>query len=85
MIATAVFLLVTAASLCICRLILGPLVADRVVAADGMAIILSATMVLLSVRFQSSYFLDVVLVYAILSFVEVLLMAKYMEKGDLHS
>jgi len=63
------------------RFILGPSVVDRVIAFDTMTIItlsLVATIGHFSGRF---IYLDVALVYGLLSFLGVVAVARYLEKG----
>ena len=63
------------------RFILGPSVVDRVIAFDAMTIItlsLIATIAHFSSRF---IYLDVALVYGLLSFLGVVAVARYLEKG----
>ena len=63
------------------RFILGPSVVDRVIAFDTMTIItlsLIATIAHFSSRF---IYLDVALVYGLLSFLGVVAVARYLEKG----
>jgi multicomponent Na+:H+ antiporter subunit F len=63
------------------RFILGPSVVDRVIAFDAMTIItlsLIATIAHFSSRF---IYLDVALVYGLLSFLGVVAVARYLENG----
>ena len=63
------------------RAMLGPTVADRIVAVDALTTITVALMVLLGVFYNREIFLDVALVYAILAFMGVVIVARYMEGG----
>jgi len=76
--------LLIAASIAFWRLMVGPTVPDRIVAAGTLSIILTNTLVVLSLLFRNSVFLDVALVFALLAFVDILIMAKYFEHGELH-
>ncbi|MCX6693172.1 MAG: monovalent cation/H+ antiporter complex subunit F [Methanomicrobiales archaeon] len=59
------------------RLALGPTPADRAVAVDTVNTLVIASLILLSVQFNEMIFIDVAIVYAILSFVSTLFIAKY--------
>jgi multicomponent Na+:H+ antiporter subunit F len=66
------------------RVIIGPTVPDRIVAADALTIILTTVLVLLAVDFGNAIFLDIALAFSILAFADVLIMAKYFEHGELY-
>lgn len=66
------------------RVVVGPTVPDRIVAADTLATILTTFIVVLSLHLQNAVFLDIALAFAVLSFADVLIMAKYFEHGELH-
>ena len=59
------------------RVIKGPTVFDRIVAADSIGIMFLLVLVLLSLYFEREIFIDVAIVYALLSFTDVLIMAKF--------
>ena len=60
---------------------LGPTTSDRVVGVDGSVTITIALMVFLAAVFDRQIYLDVALVYAVLGFIGVLAVARYMERG----
>jgi len=60
------------------RMIKGPTSADRVVALDAINTLVVASMIVLSVVFRQIIFVDVAIVYALLSFVGTLYIAKYL-------
>ena len=60
---------------------LGPTTSDRVVGVDGSVTITIALMVFLASLFDRAIYLDVALVYAVLGFIGVLAVARYMERG----
>jgi multicomponent Na+:H+ antiporter subunit F len=62
------------------RLLLGPSVSDRAVALDGMTIISLSGIALLAYFLERVIYLDVALVYGILSFMAVIALARYLEK-----
>ena len=65
----------------ILRFIKGPTAADRVVALDTMSIIVTATLALMAFVFQRYIYVDVSLVYAVLGFIGVIVLARYLEKA----
>ncbi|HOV02858.1 MAG TPA: monovalent cation/H+ antiporter complex subunit F [Kaistiaceae bacterium] len=76
----AVALLGIAVLLGAARLVLGPTVADRVVAADILTIITTAALVWLALVQDSAIVLDIALVFGALSFVGVVAIARALEK-----
>jgi multicomponent Na+:H+ antiporter subunit F len=64
------------------RFIKGPRGTDRVVAFDGLTIISVTAIVLIALITDRKIYLDVALVYALLSFLGVLIAARYLEGGD---
>ena len=67
--------------LCMIRAARGPTTADRIVGVDGMITITTALMALLGLLLKRRIYLDVSLVYAVLAFVGVIVIARYLEKG----
>jgi multicomponent Na+:H+ antiporter subunit F len=65
----------------IIRLVIGPDTVDRVVAVDLLTIIAIAVIALLAHIDNRYIYLDVALVYGLLSFLGVLAVARYLEKG----
>jgi multicomponent Na+:H+ antiporter subunit F len=59
------------------RLVLGPTAPDRVIALDTVNTLVIASMILLGVVFREIIFVDVAIVYGLLSFVSTLYIAKY--------
>ena len=59
------------------RLVLGPTAPDRVIALDTVNTLVIASMILLGVVFKEIIFVDVAIVYGLLSFVSTLYIAKY--------
>jgi len=77
----AVALLFCGMGLATIRLFLGPTTADRVVAADTLAVITTAGLVGLAAWLDNPLYLDVALVYGVLAFVGSVAMARAIE-GD---
>jgi multicomponent Na+:H+ antiporter subunit F len=67
--------------MCLLRFLKGPTVSDRAVAADTACTITTALLVLLALVFGRSVYLDVALVYAVLTFIGLVAVARYLEKG----
>jgi multicomponent Na+:H+ antiporter subunit F len=65
----------------IVRLVKGPDTVDRVVAIDLLTIVTIALIALLAHTAERYIYLDVALVYGLLSFLGVLAVARYLEKG----
>jgi len=63
------------------RALLGPTAPDRVVALDTVNTLVIASMLTYGVAFKEVVFIDVAIVYALLSFIGTLYIAKYLEGG----
>jgi multicomponent Na+:H+ antiporter subunit F len=63
------------------RIGLGPSAADRVVGLDTINTLIVASMIVLGAAFNQVIFVDVAIIYALLSFVGTLYVAKYLEGG----
>jgi multicomponent Na+:H+ antiporter subunit F len=59
------------------RLVLGPTAPDRVIALDTINTLTIAAMIIFGVIYQEIIFVDVAIVYGLLSFVSTLYIAKY--------
>jgi multicomponent Na+:H+ antiporter subunit F len=67
--------------LALIRLAKGPTPADRVVALDVMTIISISLIVFVSSLAHRIIYIDVALVYALISFIGVVAVARYLERG----
>ena len=67
--------------LCLLRVLKGPTAPDRAVALDTMATITTALLVFLGFIFDRYIYLDVALVYAVLTFIGSVAIARFLEKG----
>jgi len=78
-----VFLILIAGGLffCFLRLLKGPTVSDRALAIDTSSTVTTALLAFLALYFKRYLYLDVALVYALLTFVGTLVFARYLEKG----
>ena len=72
-----VLCLVVLMALATVRLVLGPTAPDRVIALDTVNTLVIASMVIFGVIFKEIIFVDVAIVYGLLSFVSTLYIAKY--------
>lgn len=71
------FVLVALVFLAMVRLVRGPTPADRAVAVDTVNTLMVAVLIILGVVYRQIIFIDVAIVYALLSFVSTLFIAKY--------
>ncbi len=63
------------------RLLIGPTSSDRLLASDTLATITTALLVFMAVFFDRLIYMDVAIVYAVLGFVGIVTVARYMEGG----
>jgi len=63
------------------RAALGPTIPDRAIAVDTINTLVVAILVVLGVAFEHVIYIDVAIVYAMLSFVSTLYIAKYLEEN----
>jgi len=69
-------------AMAIIRVIKGPTVPDRIVGLDTINTIVIVGMVVFGTAFNEIIYIDVAIVYALLSFISTLFIAKYLEGGD---
>lgn len=65
------------------RIIKGPSVPDRVIALDATGIHLIALVALISIKQDTSAYLEAILLLGILSFIGTAAFSKFLEKGDI--
>src|SRR5690606_5497456 len=65
------------------RIVKGPTTPDRVVALDAMGINLAAITALASMLLSTKAFLDVIILFGILSFIGTVSFSKFLQKGDI--
>src|SRR5699024_7313971 len=63
------------------RILLGPTFSDRVIAMDVVGVNLISAIAIVSILFETKFFLDVMLVLGILAFISTISYAKFMELG----
>lgn len=61
------------------RFVKGPTAADRVVALDTMSIVATSGFALMALVFDRYIYIDVALIYAVLGFIGVIVIARYLE------
>lgn len=77
----AVGIALLAVVLTVFRLAIGPTTADRVVALDAMTIVSVSIIAVVALFADRVIYLDVALVYALVSFLGVVAVARYLERG----
>ncbi|EPD50520.1 Na(+)/H(+) antiporter subunit F1 [Paenisporosarcina sp. FSL H8-0542] len=65
------------------RLIVGPTVPDRVVALDSLGVALISMIGIFSILVDTSFFLEIILLLAILAFIGTVAFSKFLEKGEI--
>lgn len=83
---TEYFIVLLALFLCVVmamiRIVKGPTAPDRVVGLDTINTIVIVSMVIFGAAYQTVIYIDVAIVYALLSFVSTLFIAKYLQGGE---
>ena len=75
----AMVLIALAALIGLYRLLFGPTNPDRIVATDALSLIATVVLIVLALIFSSPLYLDIALVYAVLSFVGMVALARVIE------
>ena len=83
----ALIFLAIALVLCLVRAIIGPRIADRLVAVNMMGTMIMVIIGILSVKMKEGYRVDICLIYAMISFLAVVVLTKvytgvYVEKKE---
>lgn len=73
--------------LCLIRAIIGPRIADRIVAVNMMGTMVMVIIAVLALMMQEGYLVDICLIYAMISFLAVIVLTKvymgvYLEKKE---
>jgi len=79
----AAVLLSAAFLLCLYRVIIGPTAFDRILALDMMSFVAIAAIVIFSIQSNSLSYLSVILVFAVIGFMGVVAVAKFLSGGDI--
>ena len=72
----ALIVLAVMLMLCLLRAVLGPRVADRIVAVNMMGTIVMVMIAILAVKMEEGYLVDICLIYAMVSFLSVIVITK---------
>ena len=73
---TALIILAVMLMLCLLRAVLGPRVADRIVAVNMMGTMVIVMIAILTVKMEEGYLVDICLIYAMVSFLAVIVITK---------
>jgi multicomponent Na+:H+ antiporter subunit F len=65
------------------RVFCGPSIPDRLIALDAIGVMLISAIALLSVIFDTGFFMEVILLIAIMSFIGTVSFSKFIEKGEI--
>ena len=65
------------------RMVKGPTASDRVVALDSLGVSLISLIALFSIFVDTVFYLEIILLLAILSFIGTVAFSKFIEKGDI--
>ena len=65
------------------RLVKGPSTSDRVIALDTIGVLLICVVGHYSIVIKTTFFLEIILLVAILSFIGTVAFSKFIEKGDI--
>ncbi len=79
----SIILITLAMIVIIYRLVKGPNPSDRVIALDTIGVCLISLVGLFSIIVETSFFLEIILLLAILSFIGTIAFSKFIEKGDI--
>jgi len=79
---TILGLLILSIVLCAIRIFKGPTAPDRVVGLDTINTLVIVGMVVFGIATSSVIYIDVAIVYALLSYISTLFIAKYLEGGE---
>jgi len=65
------------------RVFRGPSIPDRLIALDGIGVMLISAIALISILFDTPFFIDVILLIAIMSFIGTVSFSKFIERGEI--
>jgi multicomponent Na+:H+ antiporter subunit F len=65
------------------RVFRGPSIPDRLIALDAIGVMLISAIALLSILFDTGFFMEVILLIAIMSFIGTVSFSKFIEKGEI--
>ncbi|MHA6261235.1 Na(+)/H(+) antiporter subunit F1 [Sporosarcina sp. CAU 1771] len=65
------------------RVFKGPSIPDRLVALDAIGVMIISATALLSILFDTKFFVEIILLIAIMSFIGTVAFSKFIEKGEI--
>lgn len=65
------------------RVYKGPSTPDRLIALDAIGVMLISAIALISILFETEFFIEVILLIAIMSFIGTVSFSKFIEKGEI--
>ncbi|MFS0576546.1 Na(+)/H(+) antiporter subunit F1 [Sporosarcina sp. 179-K 3D1 HS] len=65
------------------RVFKGPSTPDRLIALDAIGVMLISAIALISILFETEFFIEVILLIAIMSFIGTVSFSKFIEKGEI--
>lgn len=74
-----VVLMGLATLLALARAFIGPTTPDRIAAVDNMTTVMTSYFIILALMMGTGIYIDVAMVYAIISFIGILVFARYLE------
>ncbi|ASJ01516.1 cation:proton antiporter [Thermococcus gorgonarius] len=77
----AALIVMVAGFISMLRIMLGPSVPDRVVGVDTLNTLVVAAMILLGAAYDRTIYIDIAIVYALLSYIGTLAVARYLQGG----
>ncbi len=77
----ASFALLALCGLALVRVIKGPTAPDRVIGVDAINTFVICMMVLFGAAYHEPIYIDIAIIYALLSYISTLFVAKYLERG----
>lgn len=75
-----IFILLASLPFSVYRMIKGPTIMDRVLSFDGISITIIAVIILLSMMWRTTRYLDVILIFSILGFFGTVMFSQYLMK-----
>ena len=84
MIDYVIFLLVAGMFIIFVRFVKGPTIADRVLAGDTINSLVIGVIVLVGMYYKNDMFMDIAIVYAMISFLSTLAISKYLMGKEMH-
>lgn len=65
------------------QIFIGPTIPDRLIALDAFGVVIISATALLSILFRTSFFMEIILLIAIMSFIGTIAFSKFIERGEI--